>query len=491
MARLGRQEPTFEVVGEWDHTDGREASDMFASYGIEFIPSQRHEFDVMCARKEDGSPQALTIGICKPRQNGKSFSACYYSAWMCAVEGWNVLYTAHTGSTVTKFFKRLCNLFDDPRNDDWHGLLDYVYKQPGREGIYLRSGAYIEFATRTNGARGGSYDMAIIDEAQEYTDEQQDAIKPTLRARGHVPQMIYLGTPHYPGCHGTAFRKMHDAAHAGGGGAWWMEWAVDAIPPESATEDELLDLSYMTNPMMGRLILEATVLDDIRGIDAGGMTRDGFARELLGWWMPDDGGYEHAIEGAAWSACEVGGSPDPSADGARVAYGVKFSPDATHAAVCVAVRPAHGPVHVELVANRDTTHGRGWVARLLAPMAGDACCYMADGRGSADNLEQELRAKGLPRLYCRTAKTQDVVQASQRMLDLVAEGGMTHIAQPELTASAVGAAKRHIGKRENGAIGFGDAPDVDCAPVEAAALAVQAVMTTLRNPRKKRTAVSF
>lgn len=364
MARLGRQEPTFEVVGEWDHTDGREASDMFASYGIEFIPSQRHEFDVMCARKEDGSPQALTIGICKPRQNGKSFSACYYSAWMCAVEGWNVLYTAHTGSTVTKFFKRLCNLFDDPRNDDWHGLLDYVYKQPGREGIYLRSGAYIEFATRTNGARGGSYDMAIIDEAQEYTDEQQDAIKPTLRARGHVPQMIYLGTPHYPGCHGTAFRKMHDAAHAGGGGAWWMEWAVDAIPPESATEDE-----------------------------------------LLGWWMPDDGGYEHAIEGAAWSACEVGGSPDPSADGARVAYGVKFSPDATHAAVCVAVRPAHGPVHVELVANRDTTHGRGWVARLLAPMAGDACCYMADGRGSADNLEQELRAKGLPRLYCRTAKT--------------------------------------------------------------------------------------
>lgn len=83
------------------------------------------------------------------------------------------------------------------------------------------------------------------------------------------------------------------------------------------------------------------------------------------------------------------------------------------------------------------------------------------------------------------------MQASQRMLDLVAEGGMTHIAQPELTASAVGAAKRHIGKRENGAIGFGDAPDVDCAPVEAAALAVQAVMTTLRNPRKKRTAVSF
>ena len=103
MARYGCQDPTFESVGEWDHTDGPEAAGLFAQYGIDLIPSQRRELDLMCARKADGSPQALTIGICKPRQNGKSFAACYYSVWMCAVEGWNVLYTAHNGGTVTKF----------------------------------------------------------------------------------------------------------------------------------------------------------------------------------------------------------------------------------------------------------------------------------------------------------------------------------------------------------------------------------------------------
>lgn len=491
MARYGCQDPTFESVGGWDHTDGPEAAALFAQYGIDLIPSQRRELDLMCARKADGSPQALTIGICKPRQNGKSFAACYYSVWMCAVEGWNVLYTAHNGGTVTKFFKRLCDLFDDPRNEDWHKLLDYVYRQPGREGIYLKSGSCIEFATRTNGARGGSYDMAVIDEAQEYTDEQQNAIKPTLRARGHVPQMVYLGTPVYPTCHGTIFRDMHDGAHSGCTGAWWLEWAIDALPPRNVTEGELLELAYMTNPMMGRLILEETVIDEIRTIDAGGMTREGFAREILGWWMSTDGGYEHAIGATAWESCEVDESPDPKAAGVKVAYGVKFAPDGTHAAVAVAVRSKDAPLHVELVSVRDTTHGTGWVSDMLAPMVGDACCYLADGSGSADNLERDLRERGLPKLYCRTAKTRDVIQADQRMADLVASGGMSHIGQPELTASAVGAAKRHIGGKASGAMGFGDAPGVDSAPVEAAALAMQAVMTTLRDPHKVQRVVSF
>ena len=484
MARYGRQQPTFERVGEYDHTDGPEAADVFAAYGVDFIPAQRHEFDLMLAKREDGFPAATSISISRPRQNGKSFAACYYSAWMCAVEGWNVCYTAHNGGTVTKFFRRLCQLFEDEANADWHALLDHTYKQPGREGIYLNSGAYIEFAVRTNGARGGTYDLLIVDEAQEYTSDQQNAIKPTISATGHPPQTIYIGTPAYPGCHGTIFKRNHQRAHNDIGGGWWLEWAIQKLPKEDAGPELLLEYAYDTNPMLGRLITEEAVLDEIDDMDF-----DGLCRERLGWWMPDDGGYEHAISADAWNDCATDAPPDPK-DG-KVAYGVKFAPDGTHAAVAVAVAVEGKPVHVELVSVRSTAHGMGWVPKLLAPMKDDACCYLADGKGVAENMELQLRKAGLPRLFCRTASTRDVIQADARLMDLIRSGGMTHFGQQELTDSAIGASKRVIGNKQNAAYGFGEAPDVDPAPIEAAALAVHAVLTTLRNPRKKQKVVSF
>ena len=81
VKRYGRQTPTFERVGICDHSDGPEAVALFGGYGIRFIPAQRYEMELYLAKNELGESEALTIGLSRPRQNGKSFAARYYALW--------------------------------------------------------------------------------------------------------------------------------------------------------------------------------------------------------------------------------------------------------------------------------------------------------------------------------------------------------------------------------------------------------------------------
>ena len=84
--RHGNQRPTFEVVGEYASTSGRECAELFEAYGVEFYPSQKYELDLFLARDVDGRAASKTIGISKPRQNGKSFAARHYALWMAAAK---------------------------------------------------------------------------------------------------------------------------------------------------------------------------------------------------------------------------------------------------------------------------------------------------------------------------------------------------------------------------------------------------------------------
>lgn len=492
--RYGDQNPTFEVTGDWYYTEGPVIIDYFKEFGFNFYPYQEHIMNMYGSRLEDDSFAATSIGNCMPRRNGKSFSARLYAAYLVMSEGCRVLYSAHHGATVTEMFKELCKLFDDPIGyPEFNEQIDYVYKQPGKEGIYLLNGGCIEFNTRTNNnARGSGYKIVIIDEAQEFTDAQADSLLPTISAaaasNGMVvedPQVIYIGTPNYPECHGTVFARMHKDAHSGNeSDLWWSEFGITELPNEDITEKEKEDLMYRTNPGLGyRISVKALVANSVR------MSWDGYCREILGWWMPDTGGYEHMVEKDIWDKCATTNPPNP--ENGKVAYGVKFSPDATRAAVCIALKTKDNPIHIELVKVGDLTHGSKWLIDMLSSMYNDITCYLADGRGSADNLYTTLRGMHCPKLYCRTAATRDVIQAESNLVDMIRQGAITHYNQPELTNSIVGASKRKIGSSINPAYGFGDAPDIDSTPAEAAALAVLAVTTTKRDPHRSQKVVSF
>lgn len=446
---------------------------MFEAYGRRYYGSQRYEMDVFFARDGRGSFAAKSIGITKPRQNGKSFAVRDYATWMAAVEGKGVLYSAHHGRTVRKMFKEICDFIES--HEDFRDELDYIYKAGGYEGIYFKNGACIEFQTRTNsGGRGGTYHVVIFDEAQELTNAQQDAILPTVSAAGEIdegdsdPQKIYIGTVPGPDCQGTVFRELHDRAHSGESSVWWLEWGAQGETLDQVDIDDV-DLWYACNPAMGRRMSESTVRDE-----HDTMSRDGFARERLGWWSPTAGLPDFAIPASKFQGLAVDEAPTQG----RAAYGVKFSPDGSEVSLAAA-RLHDGKVYVEQVGRESMAVGLGWLAAWISERKSKGCCCVIDGKSGTQALVDKLGA--MPRNYIVTPSAVQVVAACTTMVDRVNEGTLEWLGrQSDLMDSATTSTRRRIGPA--GGWGFGGENPI---PIEAASLALWGVLNSKRNPERK------
>lgn len=468
--RRGRQTPTFEHVTGYDTTRGPEAVELFGSYGVRFIPAQEYELDLFLARDELGGCAAVTIGLSRPRQNGKSFAARHYALWCAFVEGRSVLYSAHNGSTTRKMFKLMCDFIE--AHADFSRALrpggQGIYKAQGSEGIYLSGGASIEFSTRTNsGARGGTYDVIVVDEAQELTDEQRDALMPTtIASDSGDPQVILVGTPPNHKCPGTVFRDLHDRAHSGElGDAWWLEWAAEDIG-----DPHDVGRWYECNPMMGYRISERTMRSAADTTPA-----DSFAREYLGWWSArNEGAARPLIDAADWAACAT---DDPPGD-ETYAVGVKFSPDGSRVALAVCLRPEGRPPYVEVVRARSTSRGTRWVAEWLLDRRDRVSSACVDGR-RGERAVQALADGRFPRAALRVPTSADVARACSMLVDAVSAHEVEHWAQPDLDAAATGCPRRRVGQD---GFGFADAEGADSTLIEACALAYREAMTTKRRP---------
>ena len=446
---------------------------MFEAYGRRYYGSQKAEMDVFFARDADGEFAAMSVGITKPRQNGKSFAVRDYATWMAAVEGKSVLYSAHHGRTVRKMFKEICDFIEG--HEDFRAEVDYIYKAGGQEGIYFLNGACIEFQTRTNsGGRGGTYAVIVFDEAQELTSAQQDAVLPTASAAGEIdegdadPQMIYIGTVPGPECQGDVFRELHDRAHGGDTSVWWLEWGAVGETLDDIDVDDI-NLWYACNPAMGRRMSERVVRNE-----HDTMSRDGFARERLGWWSPTAGKPQTAIREKAWDALST---EDPPKDG-KTAYGVRFAVDGSEVSLCAAMLDGSS-VHVEQVRRENMSAGLTWLADFIAERKDKASVCVIDGKSGVHSLVDRLER--MPKGYLHVASAQDAVAAATTLVDCVNEKTLTWYApQADLRDSAVTSVRRSIGN--GGSWGFGGENPV---PITAASLAVWGVKTARRDPRRK------
>lgn len=472
--RYGGQRPTFENVGEYTRSRGADAVAMFEAYGRRYYDSQKYEMELFFARNDRGDFAAKTICITKPRQNGKSFAARDYAIWMACVERKNVLFSAHRSGIAHKMFKEIADFVRT--NADLYSEVDTIYAAIGYEGIYFRDGSYIEFQTRTSGVRGGTYNVLILDEAQELTPAQQDAILPTVSAADELDenaedksQKIYIGTVPGPECQGTVFRDMHDRAHDGATGIWWLEWGAQGESLDEVDVDDV-DLWYACNPAMGRRMSERTVRDE-----RDQMTKDGFARERLGWWSPVAGKLQTVIDEKAWDACATDHPLDPE----RTAYGVKFAPDGSEVALAVA-ESRDGITHVELLERKPMAYGTAWLSQWLQERSGVGSCVVIDGKSGSQALVERM-ADTAPKDYIITPNTGDVIAAASKLCDAVSERRLTWFRPQEtLKESATTATRRLIGR--GGGWGFGGA---DPLPIEACSLALWGLGTTKRNPAVK------
>ena len=470
---IGSQEPRLKIEPQRTNTDGDDAAILMAEYGYVLDDWQKMVLNCWLGKDDGGQYTVTSAGLTLPRQNGKNVCLEAREFFGLVVKGERILHTAHQVRTSKKSFRRLAGMFTDKRHPEILDIVKQIRYTNGEEQIELDNGGSIEFSARSRQAARGfdGISLVVYDEAQELTDEQLEAITATLSASATgTRQMIYTGTPPYPGCVGEVFRRRrtncikdpgkHDA---------WHEWSVVA---DTITQISVHDKSiwYNTNPALGLRLTEDFTEEELRS-----MSDDGFARERLGWWAPIFDSVDKAIDEAAWDACK---SAELKPEG-KTAYGVKFTADGAEVCLCGAVIAKDGTARVSLIDRKPTGLGTQWLADWLTERYKKAGCVVIDGRNGVDVLVDKIapvwRAKGS--VIRPTAK--QVVASVSMLTDAISEKKLTWYEKQEaLRDSAVNATKRPIG----GGWGFGGD---NAAPIEAAALAVYGAKTTKRDPAKK------
>lgn len=470
----GSQEPRIKIEPSRVCTDGDDAALLMSEYGYKLDPWQKCVLDCWLGKNDDGVYTVTSAGLSLPRQNGKNVCLEAREFFGLVVNGEKILHTAHQVRTSKQSFRRLVRMFTDKRHPEIMEEVAQIRFTNGEEAIELLNGGAIMFSARSRQAARGfnGISLVVYDEAQELSDDQIEAIMATLSASATgTRQVIYTGTPPYPQCPGTVFRRRreicttspstHDA---------WHEWSVAAKSVEEIKVDDT-GLWYMTNPALGIRLTEDFTREELTTLSA-----DGFARERLGWWSPIfEKVEEHAISAAAWDACK---SSDEKPEG-KTAYGVKFSPDGAEVVLCGAVLAPDGKSRISLIERAPTGHGTKWLAEWLNQRYAKAACVVIDGRNGADVLTDRISEVWKAKGSIIRPSARDVVAAAGLLLNDVNEKTLTwYEKQPALRDSAIGATKRPLA----GGWAFdGD----DCAPVEACALALWGVKTTKRDPTRK------
>ena len=471
----GSQLPRIRIEPQRVTSDGPAAAALMEAYSCELDPWQRDLLDCWLGKDAAGNYTVTSAGLSVPRQNGKNVCLEAREFFGMVIRGEHILHTAHQVVTGKKSFRRIERMFTDRRFPEVQKLVRYIRYTNGEEAIELENGASIEFSARSRQrARGfAGISLVVYDEAQELTDDQVEAIMATLSASSTGSrQIIYTGTPPYPGCPGDVFRRRRAVCLSEPGPHdSWHEWSVAA---EAVSEIETSDttLWYMANPALGIRLTE-----DFTGEELRSMTADGFSRERLGWWSPHLATVEDlCIPEAAWDACK---STQERPKAGKIAYGVKFTFDGSQVALAGAIVPEEGPARITLLELRPTGRGTQWLADWLAKRYTEACCVVIDGRNGADVLTDKIsdvwKAKG----SIVRPSARDVVAAASGLCDAVSEKTVSwfHLQEP-LRDSAVSSVKRKIG----GGWGFGGD---NSAPIEAAALALWGAKTSKRDPGKK------
>ena len=466
----GRQEPTYRYSAPYASTQGPLACALADAYGMRPHPWQRSVLDDWLALDASG---CLLNSVCLlpvPRQNGKTGVCDPRETLGLIVRGEWILHTAQEYQTSKKAFDRLREKFGTRKNDpkarfpELNALVKNYTTSANQMVLDLTTGGHIEFRTRGSSsdvARGGTFDLVVVDEAQSYTDVQDAAIGPLNSAAPHgSPQTIFMGTvpgPEYA-YKGEVFTRLRNAAHdAPEEGTCIAEWGAPEV-------GDVSDVArwYEYNPSLGYQLLERALRKDARS-----MAPETFAREHLGWW-PEVGTVNSVIATSEWDACAS--DPPEQERGEVVCHAVKFSPDGTAGALAGCVIPPGGVPFVEVVSVRPPSEGLGWFCDWLMARDGLSASVVVDGVGNGEALAERLRSAGMRRRKVVQPSSNDMAAACSELLAAVRERSVSHGGQTELRDSATKTARRVIGRR--GGWGFESTEHGDATLVEAAALAL-------------------
>jgi hypothetical protein len=430
------QRPRLLVAPRAEETYGDLAADFSAAYGLIPDPWQQLVLDDWLGRSK-GQWASLSCGLSCPRQNGKNGIIEIRELFGMVGRGEKILHTAHEVKTARKAFKRLQHFFGRSVNDpaakfpELNERVVELRNVNGQEAIYLENGGSVEIVARSkNSARGFTADVLIMDEAQELSDEDLEALMPTTSAAPlGDPQWIFTGTPPGPKVNGQVFTRTRVTAREGSPRECWHEWS--ASEPGEVIDLDDRALWTATNPALGRRLH----LEVIEG-ERAKFSDEGFARERLGVWDHPDT-VSAVIPPEDWAACSDPGSAPVGAP----SFAVDVTPDRAWCSVAASGFRPDGLRHVEII---DRRPGTSWAAGRLKELRGSypGCRIVADLSGPAGSVAAEAHELGVE---VEAVATRDYAAACNLLLDQAVARGFRHRTEPVLNAALAGAVKADVG----------------------------------------------
>ena len=422
--RIGSQTPTRSLILPYDDSLGNEAIELYEKSGREAYDWQRFIVDAILAKNDDGLWTHMNFGYAVPRQNGKN-EIIAIRELIGLEKGERILHTAHRTTTSAAAFDRILAVLEESgleEQEDFHKI-----KATGRESIEFYDGGRIDFRTRSStGGLGESFDLLVIDEAQEYTDDQRSALQYTIAASPN-PQTILTGTPPTPISSGTVFTKLRENALFGASeDDGWAEWSID-----KETDDlRNVDLWYQTNPSLGLRVSERNIRSELGTDDLD------FNIQRLGLWIQYN--QKSAISENEWRELHVDTLPKLKGE---LFAGIKYGYDGTNVALSIAVKTEYDNVFVESIDCQSLRQGNGWIIHFLRNA--DVQQVVIDGANGQEILSEAMRQAGLKAPVLPTVK--EIILANAMFEQALFQQTIQHKSQPSLFQVVTNCDKRNIG----------------------------------------------
>lgn len=448
MKRYGRQTPTRSRILPYLKTDAERVKKLYERSGRKSIEWQTNLLDPIMSKNADDLWVHMKFGFSVPRQNGKNEVIAMVEL-DGLFQGEKILHTAHRTNTSAVAFDRLLSIMEEmglKEDTDFTKI-----KAVGREHIKLIGGGLINFRTRTStGGLGESYDTLVIDEAQEYTDDQESTLKYTIAASPN-PRIIFTGTPPTPVSSGTVFTALRkQALIEKAEDLGWAEWSIDDL---SDIKD--VDLWYETNPSLGHRLTERTVRSET------GEDEVDFNIQRLGLWLTYN--QKSVISTADWQALKV--KRVPKVQG-KLFVGVKYGYDGINVAMSIALKTSTGKIFVEAIDCQPIRNGNDWILSFLKNA--DIHSVVIDGANGQNLLASEMKDIRLKKPIL--PKTSEFIDANSLFEQSIYQESIAHKGQPSLEIIATNVEKRKIGT--SGGFGYkSQIDDFDIALLDSVILA--------------------
>lgn len=447
--RKGLQIPTQSVILPYKETKGGDAVKLYNKSRKRLLEWQENLINAVLGINEEGLFVHQKFGISVSRRNGKSELIIPVMVWALK-EGLKVMYTAHRTLTSRSIWERLQDFMLEI------GYVDKdmtISKQIGMEHIKLnKTNGRVSFRTRTaKGGLGEGYDILIIDEAQEYTTDQESAIKYVVSDAPN-PLTIMIGTPPTTQSSGTVFSKYREDVFKGFlVDSGWAEWSVNEM-----TDPHDREAWYNANPSLGTILTERKILAEITGDDLD------FNIQRLGYWLRYN--VKSAISRAEWD--ELIFKPTRKELEEEVCIGIKYGKDGTNVAMSLAVRTVDSRIFVESIGCKPIREGNAWILNFIKGIK--PYKIVVDGAIGQKILEEEISQLKLGSVTLPTVK--EIIVANAKFEQGIVNKTICHNEQPSLAAVVSNCEKRAIGS--NGGFGYQSIKDgLDIALLDSVMLA--------------------